>query len=565
MSTLTFDGGGTDLSTTLAALESAGIRLGPEDLVARSHLDTFDGRLAAAGLRLERRTSAADVLVLRGPDGVPAQCTLSAPLAPPGLGTGTAPSSTPGGDAAPGGTGVLDPRALPHGPFRSRLTMITRERVLVPQVTLVTHRREGVRPGREDAPTLAVAVDRWATLEVGPHATRRVPDPHDRDAVPAWTTPGWPIAAWTLQGWTLEVTELPGHPRPAAELLRRLSGPGRSCHDGDALELALRRAGVDAAGWRGPVRTPLDRHAPALRGYRTVLHDLLVSLDANWQGTIAHLDSEFLHQARIAVRRTRSVLTEGRGVLPADVRGEQRAAFAWLGGLTGPARDLDVYVEGWSQLTAPLSPVQALVLDPIRDHLAAQRAAEHAAVSAALRSERAAAVLATWRTWLARPDDAVPGGRRADRPLGEVAATRLRDAHQQVVTDGRAIGPDSPPEALHELRKDAKRLRYLLESFGSLGGRRRLRDILAHLKLLQDNLGEFQDSQVQADRLRSVAAEVAATGRLTPEGEAAVERLATILEARGTAARHDFGRCFADYDARQTRRTFATLLDRMSR
>jgi CHAD domain-containing protein len=159
----------------------------------------------------------------------------------------------------------------------------------------------------------------------------------------------------------------------------------------------------------------------------------------------------------------------------------------------------------------------------------------------------------------------VTGGRRAERPLGEVAASRLAQAQQQVLTDGRVIGPDSPPEALHELRKDAKRLRYLLESFGPLGGRERLRDILGHLKLLQDNLGEFQDTQVQADRLRASAAEVVAEGRLPAEADAAVERLAGILEARGAAARDDFARCFADYDARRTRRAVATLIDRMSR
>ncbi len=555
MSTRTFDGGGSSLATTIAALEAANIRLGPEDHVVRTSLDTFDGRLAAAGLRLERWCGAADVLELRGPDGVPARLTLPAATLP----------TTGGSDASPVRTGVLDPRDLPPGPFRSRLTTVTRERVLVSYLTLVTRRREGDRPGREGAPTVAVGVDRWASLAVGRYATRRAPDPHARDALQAWTAEGWAIAAWTLEGWTLEVIELPGHPKPAAELVRRTTRRGLSSHEGDALDLALRRAGVDAGGWKGPARTALDRHAPALPGYRTVLRDLLASLEANWQGTIEHLDSEFLHQTRIAVRRTRSVLAEGRGVLPVDVRRDQREAFAWLGALTGPARDLDVYVEGWSQLTSPLPAAAARALDPVRDHLVAQRAAEHTTVSAAMRSERAAAVLTAWRAWLALSDDAVSGGRRADHPLGEVAATRLREAQEQVITDGRAIGSDSPPEALHELRKDTKRLRYLLESFGPLGGRKRLRDILGHLKLLQDNLGEFQDTQVQADRLRSSAAETAGAGRLAPDADAAVERLAGILEARGAAARDDFARCFADYSARRTRRTVAALIDGMSR
>jgi CHAD domain-containing protein len=567
MSTLTFDGDGSDLSPTIATLDAAAIRLEPAERLTRARLDTFDGRLHAADLRLERRTGASDVLVLTGRDGVPAHLPLRSGL-PDAVGEA---GETDGVavDASPD-DGVLDVGDLPAGPFRSRLAAVVRERVLVPHVTLTTCRQVGRRLGREGAPTVAVAVDHWQTLAVGRCATRRAPaagddTPADGAANRAWTAGGWPITAWTLEGWTLEVTTLPGHPRPAADLARRLTSQGLPSHEGDALDLAVMRAGIDRDGWRGQARTLLDRRAPALQGYRAVLRDLLASLEANWQGTVHHLDSEFLHQARIAVRRTRSVLAEGRGVLPAEVRREQRMAFAWLGGLTGPARDLDVYVEGWSQLTSPLSLEEARALDPVRDHLIEQRATEHAAVSVALRSERAATLLATWRAWLAQSDDAVTGGRRAERPLGEVAATRLAQAQQQVLTDGRVIGPDSPPEALHELRKDAKRLRYLLESFGPLGGRERLRDILGHLKLLQDNLGEFQDTQVQADRLRASAAEVVAEGRLPAEADAAVERLAGILEARGAAARDDFARCFADYDARRTRRAVATLIDRMSR
>jgi CHAD domain-containing protein len=559
MRTLTFDGGGSDLPATSGMLEAAGVLLEPVERLTRTRLDTFDGRLHAAGLRLERRTGTSDVLVLTGSEGVPAHLPLrSAP-------NGSPDPSDPAGDLAPHPTDVLDVRDLPAGPFRSRLAAVVRERVLLPQLTLTTDRQVGSRPGREGAPTIAVGIDRWQALEVGRYATRREPvGPADRTTAQAWTTDGWTIAAWTVDGWTLEVTALPGHPKPAADLTRRLTRRGLSSDEGDALDLAVRRAGVAPAGWQGPARSPLDRRAPALLGIRTVLRDLLDSLEANRQGTIEHLDSEFLHQARIAVRRTRSVLTESRGVLPGEVRREQRRAFAWLGGLTGPARDLDVYVEGWSRLIAPLSADEARALDPVREHLVELRATEHTVVSEALRSDHAATTLATWRAWLARPD-AVQGGRRAGRPLGEVAGERLAEAQQQVITDGRAIEPGSPPEALHELRKDAKRLRYLLESFGPLGGGKRVREILGHLKLLQDNLGEFQDTQVQADRLRAAAAEVAAASRLPPETDAAVERLASVLEARGAAARADFARCFADYDERRTRRTVAALIDRMSR
>ena len=61
------------------------------------------------------------------------------------------------------------------------------------------------------------------------------------------------------------------------------------------------------------------------------------------------------------------------------------------------------------------------------------------------------------------------------------------------------------------MRKDAKKLRYLLECFGGLlaGGERKA--FVKRLKALQDNLGEHQDAEVHADKLRTVADELPAT------------------------------------------------------
>ena len=63
----------------------------------------------------------------------------------------------------------------------------------------------------------------------------------------------------------------------------------------------------------------------------------------NLPGTIGDVDTEFLHDVRVAVRRTRSLLKLGRPALPAHVREAWEPQFKWLGDLTTPVRDLDVY------------------------------------------------------------------------------------------------------------------------------------------------------------------------------------------------------------------------------
>ena len=73
---------------------------------------------------------------------------------------------------------------------------------------------------------------------------------------------------------------------------------------------------------------------------------------------------------------------------------------------------------------------------------------------------------------------------------------------------GKAIDDDSPAEDLHELRKVGKELRYLLEFFASLYPPEVVKPFVKTLKGLQDQLGRFQDHEVQANALRELAPEV---------------------------------------------------------
>ena len=86
---------------------------------------------------------------------------------------------------------------------------------------------------------------------------------------------------------------------------------------------------------------------------------------ANWPGTIEQLDPEFLHDLRVAVRRTRSVLREGKKVLPPAIVERAEERFGWLGTLTGPARDLDVHLINWATDTDPLTDEVVAALEPV--------------------------------------------------------------------------------------------------------------------------------------------------------------------------------------------------------
>ena len=152
-------------------------------------------------------------------------------------------------------------------------------------------------------------------------------------------------------------------------------------------------------------------------------------------------------------------------------------------------------------------------------------------------------------------------GPSAGRPAPVVVAERLAKAWKRVLRDGRRIDDDSPAEALHDLRKDAKRLRYLLEAFGSLLDPVGVATGVKALKGLQDCLGEFQDTEVQAVALAGFGEDLLSRGGVSAATLLAMGGVVEHLDDRGRAARDQFAARFAAFDHPDIRRVFRRLID----
>ena len=77
---------------------------------------------------------------------------------------------------------------------------------------------------------------------------------------------------------------------------------------------------------------------------RKILRSLFVTLRSNANGVAEDANTKCLHDLRVANRRTRSALSQIKGVLPVSVIEYFQPEFKWLGNVTGPCRDLDVFL-----------------------------------------------------------------------------------------------------------------------------------------------------------------------------------------------------------------------------
>jgi CHAD domain-containing protein len=299
-----------------------------------------------------------------------------------------------------------------------------------------------------------------------------------------------------------------------------------------------------AAKAKVEVALAYDQRADA--GATAVLRRLLGVILENLPGALEGSDAEYLHQLRIAVRRSRTVQRQLGGAFPAFELPGFRSEFRWLQRVTGDARDLDVYVEEFDDLARMLPAGIRGDLDPLRPVLAHGRLAARAEMAAALRSARVQALLEDWERLLESlvelPLDDRP---TATRPLGAEVGKRIRTVYARMLTMGTAIDEDSPAADYHDLRKKGKELRYLLELFAvNLFDEEVVSSAIGGLKSVQDVLGRHQDREVQIGMLRSVANEVATL----PGGPAACMAMGVLVDRLGAderATRREFGDRFA--------------------
>ena len=198
-----------------------------------------------------------------------------------------------------------------------------------------------------------------------------------------------------------------------------------------------------------------------------------------------HYDPLALHQARVAVRRLRSALTIFKPILAEADRTRFNGELRWLAGVLGEARDLDVLAEKTDE-------------GDLHESIEAARSRAQAQVIETLKTHRVRGLMLDLLEWLTLGAGQVEGEAlaRREEPASAFAARRLAHFRRRVVKDGRHM-KRLDDHGRHEVRKDAKKLRYASEFFASLfvqkKQRRRHGRFIAALEGLQDDLGALND------------------------------------------------------------------------
>ena len=160
-----------------------------------------------------------------------------------------------------------------------------------------------------------------------------------------------------------------GYPKAGRELANLLRKQGLTPAQGDLMQTPSPLIGEVPGGYSSKLGLQLDPDMRADQATKVILHRLLDIMLQNEAGTRTGTDTEFLHDFRVAIRRTRSALTQIKAVFPKRVVDRYKTEFAWLGQITSPSRDLDVYLLSFDEYRDSLPADMQADIEPLREFL----------------------------------------------------------------------------------------------------------------------------------------------------------------------------------------------------
>jgi len=227
----------------------------------------------------------------------------------------------------------------------------------------------------------------------------------------------------------------------------------------------------------------LSHDITAARAFQHIVRACLRQFRLNEDLFLTGHAPEALHQARVALRRLRSAFSIFMALLDDGVGAGLRDELGWLARELGEARSIDALLER--------APPGAL-----RDHLETARQTAYARVDATLAAPRVRKLMLELTQWIMSGAWLAAAADRRDQPARAFAGAALDRLRRKVKKHGRTLA-EADDRARHEVRKDAKKLRYAAEFFIALFDRkrerRRYRHFIAALEDLQDELGMLND------------------------------------------------------------------------
>ena len=433
---------------------------------------------------------------------------------------------------------------LPEGPLRQMLVPLIGVRALIEQAQIERFER-GVTLCNSDRKTVARLFQQQLDLEqYSPEREQNSPEPEFKKRKPSNRCGH--VQLLPLRGYREEFEQI------ADRLETLLFDESWKRQTGDDVErLLLLQAGLQPAEPPTKVLGISPGEATELVVRRWAVALLQRARDQHW-GLVADLDTEFLHQYRVALRKTRSLLALVKTAFPEARRQEWKLALSELARATNQVRDLDVFLLSEPNHRQLLPSDFEEGLDQLFGQCRRQRQQAFRRLRSFVQSQDYARKFDELTASFSEPPEF--STELAVKPIKPVVNGQLLRRYRKICRRIARLDSDSPAEQLHQLRIAGKKLRYLMEFFAELYPAKPMAKNIKATKNLQSLLGDFNDYSVQIAFLRERLERTE-----SPALAAAVNGLIAVLYQQQAALRADLAETLRAFCTDSRRRKFEQL------
>jgi CHAD domain-containing protein/CYTH domain-containing protein len=236
----------------------------------------------------------------------------------------------------------------------------------------------------------------------------------------------------------------------------------------------------------------INAHMSAYDAFRTLFYWFYTNIKRHKQLYLQTQDNEALHQFRVNLRKTRSLLQVVPNLLDPAITKRFIDGFKQLASKTNTKRDLDVFKE-------------YLEANPARIHLdfhiSKNRAHEDEVLTSLLTSKATDSFFNEWQMVI-EDWEGFFQGHNASLPFKALAAMAILIEIEALIAKLKRLNEASALKRFHKIRIEFKRLRYLLEISEHLFATKALKKAIKKAKVMQELFGTLQDRDIQRSVLR---------------------------------------------------------------
>jgi CHAD domain-containing protein len=281
-------------------------------------------------------------------------------------------------------------------------------------------------------------------------------------------------------------------------------------------------------------------------------------------GLVSGRDPDTLHDFRVAARRSRAALSQMKPALRAADVSSLMTHYRVLAGVTNRLRDLDVFACDLPVYEQRLPEIDRQACRAYRRRILRRRNRETRKVKTFFHSEECSIKMAYLHRKLTG-SDALPPGKQGRTPAERFARKAVNIRYLKVRDTGVSLlqtassagasipGGEPPDRALHAMRIQFKKLRYLIEFFKPFSETAVTQALIKRMKRFQDILGAYNDARIQSEMIDS---DTQLYRRSVALSSGIPDTLRVLLEQKKISNFETFRRVFGDFSAPATEELF---------